>query len=139
MFDLADRYWGWRAVQVEKQRLKQEERDRLKEARKKYGVYMDRAKNQSANYSANIRIDRYFEECIESGVENVKLTEHYCHAEFNNGWKVKFWIANKMYGYCSNNTEFTFADGKKETFSSHAMPSMYMCFYIQDKVENFTK
>jgi hypothetical protein len=139
MLDLANRFWDWKAVQLETQRIRTEEKERLKLARKKYGPYMDKAKNTSANYSPNIKLDKYFEDCIESGIQDVNLSEHYCKATFGNGWKVEFWIANKMYGYCSNNTKFFTDTGKVEAFHSNTMPSMYMCYYIQDKIENFSK
>lgn len=139
MLDLANRFWDWRAVKLKIQRVKSEEKERLKLVRKKYGYYMDKAKNTRANYSSNITLDKYFEQCIESGIKEVNVDEHYCKATFGNGWRVEFWIANKMYGYCSNNTKFFTDTGKVEDFRSSTMPSMYMCYYIQAKIENFQK
>lgn len=136
MLDLASRYWDWRALQLEKKRVKYVEKERIKEVRKKYGLYMDKAKGVSSNKSADVRIDNAFEECIESGVKEVKVGEHYCVATFSNGWAVKFWIANKMYGYCSQETVFEKPDGKRLEFI-HTMPSMYMCYYIREKIEQF--
>lgn len=136
MLDLANRFWDWRVVKLEVKRIENEEKERVKLIRKKYGYYMDKAKGVSSNKSADLNLDKAFEECIESGVVGVELTEHYCTASFSNGWTVKFWIANEMYGYCSQDTTFQKPDGEKLVFS-HTMPSMYMCYYVRDKVEHF--
>ena len=140
MLDLANRFWDWRAVKLEVQRIKNEEKANLAIARKKYGLYMDKAKRCSdkALYSECPDLTKVFEDCIESGVTESKTDAHWCYAKFGNGWTVKFWIANRMYAY-ARGAEFVNSEGKEVKYGSHSMPQFFMCFVIEDKVEKIPK
>lgn len=136
MLDLANKYWDWRAVKLEIQRVKDIEKATLATARKKYGVYMDMAKNHKDKplYLESLELTKLFEECIESGVTESKAETHYCHAKFGNGWSVKYWIGNKMYAY-ARGAEFLNPEGKKICHSESIMPQFYMCFFMEEKIE----
>lgn len=123
MLNLAEKYWSWLS------KRKAEAPRKLK-----FIKYKRKAWGKSQNNTPCKETDRLFEVCIDSGVVKSETKPHLCEAEFSNGWKVSFWNSNKMYAYCDTG-QFVKPDGTKITIKGP--PSMYMCYYILEKVENF--
>ena len=130
MLNLAEKYWEWR----ESLDIKRQELEKELAFKKKYKKYFDKAKGLgSINKSSSKELTSLYIECIESGVSEVKKDAHRCWAEFNNGYKVVFWIANKMYAYAQD-SKFTAPDGSEIDFQ-HVMPDKWCLFYILEQIE----
>lgn len=140
MLDLASRYWDWRAIKINAKKEADEIKRKEAETFAKYGLYITKAKKHKDTplYYECEEMTSQFETCINSGVIEAKRGTHYCKAKFGNGTSVEFWTANRMYAY-ARGAEFTNADGKKNKFSEGSMPKFWMCFMLEDKVENFNK
>lgn len=138
MFDLASRYWDWRAVKLEEQKTKLEAKRCQQLVKNKYGKWLKMV-TRAPLYPVDPVMNLMFEQCIESGVSSVKRQTHYCEAEFNNGFHAKFWIANKPYAYASKETTFKSPLGTEIKFLDNTMPDMYMVHFIEEKVEKFSK
>jgi hypothetical protein len=140
MINLSGLYWGWK----EKKRLKLEELNKEQEEKKRlyslYGKYIDQASESSYStlYTENKGLTQLYVECIESGVKSVANGEHYTVAHFNNGCRVRFWTANKMFGYACSSV-FTLESGEVKDFGGKNQPSLWCAYMILDKVENFQK
>lgn len=136
MLNLAERYWQWRESIDVKQQAKQVEREKAQLLRKLYGKYLDQASKSkdSPLYPVSEQCTQLFITCIESGVTSVTKTRHEATARFGNGYKVKFWIENKMYAYAKE-AVFTNNEGKEQGFGNQ-MPKMWCCYLILDKIEN---
>lgn len=131
MLNLAQRYWDWR----EDLDIKLQEAEKELSNKKKYKKYYNKAKKMgSMNESPNAELTNLYIECIESGVVASVKGEHYCVAKFENGYEVRFWIANKMYAYAKD-SEFKKPNGEVLDFKS-TMPAKWCLFYILEKIEN---
>lgn len=124
MLDLAQRYWDWR--------------ERLDEKRRMYSLYGSYMRKAATLLTINRPVDKQctqmFIRCIDSGLKTVRCDSYYCTATFENGYKVKFWIENKMYAYAQD-AEFISPTGEKLSFN-RVMPDKWCLFYILDKIEN---
>ena len=138
MLNLPGIYWSWKAaklLKLEELRKEQEEKERLYSL---YGKYIDQANSSKDNtlYSFSEELTQLYIKCIESGVVSVTNGGYYSVATFNNGYKVRFWNANKMYGY-AHSTVFTNKEGKEKDFGAKQQPSLWCAYMILDKIENF--
>lgn len=139
MLDLANRFWDWRAIKIENNKLKLKAKQRALLVSKKYGKWMKMCKEKPLYYVDPV-MTLMFEECIQSGLKSAKRASS-CRvgAEFNNGFKVNFWVANKHFAYASKDTTFTSPLGTEIKFPNNSMPDMYMCMFIEEKVEKFAR
>lgn len=132
MLNLAEKYWEWREVLDFKRQQLQKDRA----FKKKYKEYFDKAKSLGTiNKVTDKELSKLYLECIESGVSKVKKDSHYCWAEFKNGYKVNFWIANKMYAYAQN-SKFTSPNGEELDFVC-VMPEKWCLFFILENIEGY--
>jgi len=124
MLNLAERYWEWR--------------ERFDEKRRMYSVYGKYIRQAATllfiHRSTDSQCTQMFIDCIESGLKNVRCDTYHCFAEFENGYKVNFWISNKMYAYAQD-AEFTSPTGEKVSFN-RSMPEKWCLYLILDKIEN---
>lgn len=136
MLNLAEIYWEWRESTDVKRQAKQVELEKVQLLRKLYGKYLDQAakSNDSPLYSVSEQCTQLFIDCIESGVTSVENTEYESTATFGNGYKVTFWIENKMYAYAKR-ARFIDNQGNKTDFEKK-MPKLWCCYMILDKIEN---
>lgn len=136
MLNLAERYWQWRESIDVKQKEKQAELEKAQLLRKLYGKYLDQASKSkdSPIYPVSEQCTQLFITCIESGITSVKNTRHESTATFGNGYKVTFWIENKMYAYAQL-ARFTDNEGNEISFGKK-MPKLWCCYMILDKIEN---
>ena len=136
MLNLAEIYWEWRESTDVKRQAKQVELEKVQLLRKLYGKYLDQAakSNDSPLYSVSEQCTQLFIDCIESGVTSVENTEYESTATFGNGYKVTFWIENKMYAYAKC-ARFIDNQGNKTDFEKK-MPKLWCCYMILDKIEN---
>lgn len=136
MLSVLDKWWSYKQSKYDKEAEKQLLRDRENQIRLKYGKYLDMAKksNEKRLYRVNGGLEKLWEECIDSGVIKSKRNgEHYHIAEFNNGFTVKYWVANRMFAYACR-SEWSSPLGTKLTFDEE-MPEMHLCYFIEEQVE----
>lgn len=138
MLNLSGIYWNWKAaklLKLEELRKEQEEKKRLYNL---YGKYIDQAEESKdrALYCESEQLTELFIKCIDSGINSVVKDKYHAEAVFENGYKVKFWIENKMYAYAKS-CVFTSPEGKEQKFGDKTMPKFWCCYMILDKIENF--
>lgn len=136
MLSLLDKWWTYKQKRYNKQVQQWLEKERKERIRAKYGKYLDMAEKATSKplYRVNQGLEKLWEECISSGVVKTKRDSlHYHTAEFNNGFTVKFWTANRMFAYASR-SEWVSPLGTKLSFDEE-MPGMHLCYFIEEQVE----
>jgi hypothetical protein len=118
--------WWW------KQRAKWKKK---KDFLKKYGKWVLNFK-ESRLYPLDHNLQSRLLECVDSGVVEVNHRNCYCEALFGNGLQVKFWIANRMYAYCSKGLITDVNENKILFRWDQRMPEMWFCHMLVDVVEN---
>lgn len=119
MLNLKQRYWDWK---------KEKESISLKNFLLGYVVC------PLINYRTSAHATKLFIDCINSGVKRVKCDHYHVRAQFNNGYSVDYWCANKMYAYASD-AVFT-TDTREKIGFKNQMPKRYALFHILENIEN---
>lgn len=88
------------------------------------------------NFSAK-ELTRIFQDCMETGVSEVKEISHFIIIIFNNGIKIKFWDANHYYAWMSQGEVFNLIDNKKIYTWYDSRPSAKIMYKMKKLLKEY--